>query len=60
LAKSGANVAILDFDIDRLQETKTECEKQGVKVCAYAVDITQNEEVIEAFKSIASDLGPVE
>jgi NAD(P)-dependent dehydrogenase (short-subunit alcohol dehydrogenase family) len=60
LSRSGANVAILDFDTDRLHETKAECEKYGATVFTYAVDITETEAVVDTFKRITTDLGPVE
>lgn len=60
LAKSGANIAILDFDTDRLQETKIECEKEGAKVFAYAADVTNHDAVVDVFKHIKQDLGEVE
>ena len=60
LAKSGANVALLDFDTDRLSETKTACEKEGVKCFAYAADVTNYDAVVDVFKHIKQDLGEVE
>lgn len=60
LAKSGADIALLDFDTARQEESKANCERHGVKVRTYGCDITSQEQVVAVFKQIVEDLGPVE
>ncbi|KAL2837814.1 hypothetical protein BJX68DRAFT_280125 [Aspergillus pseudodeflectus] len=60
LAKTGANIAILDLDIERQQQTKSDCERHGVHTVAYACDVTNFEVCERVFKQIAEDLGPVD
>ncbi|KAF2258326.1 NAD(P)-binding protein [Lojkania enalia] len=59
LAKSGADVAILDLSADALQETKGKCEREGVKVGVYACDVADEQGVIETFDKIERELGPI-
>lgn len=41
LAQSGASVAILDLELDRLADTEADCAKFDVRVKPYACDVTQ-------------------
>jgi NAD(P)-dependent dehydrogenase (short-subunit alcohol dehydrogenase family) len=59
LAKSGASVAILDLSVEKLEKTKEACEKQGVKVRAYACDVTDEGRVREVFDKIEEELGNI-
>jgi NAD(P)-dependent dehydrogenase (short-subunit alcohol dehydrogenase family) len=60
LARSGANVALLDLDMERQAQTKTECEEYGAIVFAYECDVTKVDVCESIFNSIERDLGPVE
>ena len=60
LAKSGAHVAIIDLDLDRLKETESAVENEGVKAFAYAADVTNHDLIVSVFKQINKDLGSVE
>lgn len=60
LAKTGANVALLDLDAERQAGTKTEWENIGVKSLAYGCDVTNYCQCKEVFAQIEKDLGPVE
>jgi NAD(P)-dependent dehydrogenase (short-subunit alcohol dehydrogenase family) len=60
LAKSGANVAILDLTVEKLGQTKLACESHGVAVQAYACDVADSSAVSSTFDSIAKDLGPID
>ena len=42
LARSGANVVILDLKLDHLSNTKSTCEQHGVKVTPYECDVTNS------------------
>jgi NAD(P)-dependent dehydrogenase (short-subunit alcohol dehydrogenase family) len=59
LAKSGASVAILDLSVEKLTKTKEECEQQGVKVQAYACDVTNEDWVKEVFDQVEKELGNI-
>jgi NAD(P)-dependent dehydrogenase (short-subunit alcohol dehydrogenase family) len=60
LAKSGADIALLDLDEDRQEETKAICRRLGVKARAYACNVLDIESCKRTFASIEEDLGPVE
>ncbi|KAJ5385555.1 hypothetical protein N7517_003466 [Penicillium concentricum] len=60
LANSGANLAILDLNLEQLRETKAACEAFGVKVEPYKCDITSPEGVSNTFAAIETALGPVD
>jgi NAD(P)-dependent dehydrogenase (short-subunit alcohol dehydrogenase family) len=60
LAKSGASVAILDLSRDKLEKTKEACEKQGVRVQAYACDVTDAARVKEVFDKVEKELGNID
>ncbi|KAF2183464.1 short chain dehydrogenase/reductase-like protein SDR [Zopfia rhizophila CBS 207.26] len=60
LAQSGANVAILDLTVEKLDKTKETCQAHGVKVEAYACDVTEKDAVLATFDRIEKDLGPID
>ena len=60
LARSGAHVAIIDLDLERLKDTKQAVESEGVKAFAYAADVRDYDAVVSIFQQIGKDLGPVE
>ncbi|KAI1611781.1 3-oxoacyl-reductase [Exophiala viscosa] len=61
LAKSSANVAILDLSVESQEETKLACQKfEGVKVEAYKCDITDVQAVRATFAAIDRAFGPVD
>ncbi|KAJ4509691.1 hypothetical protein HRR83_006995 [Exophiala dermatitidis] len=60
LANSGANVAIIDLLKDELGETKSLCEKHGVKAKTYACDVTDVDRLRAVLKEVEKDLGPVD
>ncbi|ORY11102.1 hypothetical protein BCR34DRAFT_664558 [Clohesyomyces aquaticus] len=60
LAKSGANVAILDLKVENLEDTRKACEALGVKVGVYACDVSDRKAVVEIFDRIENELGSIE
>jgi NAD(P)-dependent dehydrogenase (short-subunit alcohol dehydrogenase family) len=60
LAKSGANVAILDLKVENLKNTKEACAMHGVKVNAYACDVTDAEKVKASIDEVEKSLGPID
>ncbi|KAH7392866.1 3-oxoacyl-reductase [Pyrenochaeta sp. MPI-SDFR-AT-0127] len=59
LAKTGADVALLDLDAERQADTKAACEKISVKAYTYACDVTDYARCEEVFKQINKDLGAI-
>lgn len=60
LAKSGADIALLDLDEERQAETKATCEKHGVRARPYACNVLDLKSCERTFAKIQEDLGPVE
>ncbi|CAN9249934.1 unnamed protein product [Alternaria alternata] len=60
LAKSGAHVAILDLNTDKLTQTKKTCSAFGGKVEAYGCDVTDMERVKDVFGQVEKQLGPID
>ncbi|KAJ4365031.1 hypothetical protein N0V83_008647 [Neocucurbitaria cava] len=60
LAKSGANVAILDLKLGNLENTKKACLSQNVKVEAFECDVTDDAKVKEVFDQVEKQLGPID
>jgi NAD(P)-dependent dehydrogenase (short-subunit alcohol dehydrogenase family) len=59
-AKSGANLAILDLQTDKLVQTKKTCSAFGVKVEAFGCDVTDEEGVKEVVAQVERQLGPID
>jgi NAD(P)-dependent dehydrogenase (short-subunit alcohol dehydrogenase family) len=51
-AKAGAALALLDFTVESLVETKGLCEAQGVKVYTFGCDVTQYEQCVMTVEEI--------
>ncbi|CBX92231.1 hypothetical protein IAQ61_000411 [Plenodomus lingam] len=60
LAKSGANIAILDLNLDKLATTKKTCEAFGGKVRTYEADVTDAARIKEILNQIEKDLGQID
>ena len=60
LAKSGANLAILDINTDNLINTKKRCLSLGGKVEGFACDVTDAARVEEVLNQVVRQLGPIE
>jgi NAD(P)-dependent dehydrogenase (short-subunit alcohol dehydrogenase family) len=60
LAKSGANVAILDLKLDNLVTTKQACLQHNVRVADFACDVTDSDKVKEVMDQVEKDLGPID
>ncbi|KAF4635682.1 hypothetical protein G7Y89_g2413 [Cudoniella acicularis] len=60
IAKTGANIALLDLTAESQDGTKESCEKAGVKALAYSCDVTDLENVKKAFEQVGKDLGPID
>ncbi|OAK99671.1 NAD(P)-binding protein [Phaeosphaeriaceae sp. SRC1lsM3a] len=60
LAKSGANIAILDLKVENLNTTKEACLAHGIKVSAYGCDVTDAEKVKSTLDEAEKNLGPID
>ena len=59
-AKQGADLAILARRVERLEELKTELEKEGVKVLPVKCDVTSSEDIDNAAKAVEKEFGKVD
>jgi NAD(P)-dependent dehydrogenase (short-subunit alcohol dehydrogenase family) len=59
LAKSGANVAILDLKLENLIKTKEACLQYGIKVFDFACDVTDANKIKEVMDNVEKELGPI-
>lgn len=59
LVEQGANVALIDLDQDALNKTLIECKISNPGCRSYTVDISSEQQVIDLFKSINNDMGPI-
>jgi NAD(P)-dependent dehydrogenase (short-subunit alcohol dehydrogenase family) len=59
LAKSGANVAILDLKLANLAKTKEACQQHGVQVLDFACDVTDAAAIKQVMDDVEKQLGPI-
>jgi 3-oxoacyl-[acyl-carrier protein] reductase len=60
LARRGAKLALLDVNAERLDETLTECQRQGAgDSFAFSCDVADETSVRRCFASIEEHLGPI-
>jgi acetoacetyl-CoA reductase/3-oxoacyl-[acyl-carrier protein] reductase len=60
LARNGADVAVIDIAEDALAETSEEVRALGRRAFPFVVDCNETTQVVETFKVIESDCGPVD
>ncbi len=60
LAKSGANLVLLDLSVSKQDATLTACERKGVKVKTYSCNVADLENARKVFGEIERGLGVVE
>lgn len=60
MAHAGADVAMVDLDEDRLDDTRGLVEQAGRRALPVALDVGDREAVREAFDGIVSELGPID
>uniref|UniRef100_H2YWG8 Dehydrogenase/reductase SDR family member 11 n=1 Tax=Ciona savignyi TaxID=51511 RepID=H2YWG8_CIOSA len=60
LASAGAKVCIAARSVDKLEELKSEIEKNGGVAALFKCDVTVREEVIQLVKYAETNLGPVD
>jgi NAD(P)-dependent dehydrogenase (short-subunit alcohol dehydrogenase family) len=59
-AKAGATLALLDFDVPSLEETKKSCEELGSKVATYACDVTKYDVCRRTVEDITEKFGEID
>jgi len=60
LADAGANIAIMDINLDKAKQTREEVVKAGGTAIAVKVDITKSEEVDAGFQEVLAKLGQID
>jgi NAD(P)-dependent dehydrogenase (short-subunit alcohol dehydrogenase family) len=60
MAAGGADVALIDRDVERLKETRGLVERAGRRALPIACDVGDQEAVVAAFDRIAEGLGPAD
>ena len=60
IAREGANVCIADVNIDKAEASAEEVRKSGVKASAIKLDVSNQDEVINAFRSFIKDFGTLD
>lgn len=60
IAKEGANVALLDMNLEAANEAVQEIKAEGLKAEAFKVDITQKNQVFEAAKGASDSFGAID
>ena len=60
MAREGANVCIADVNIDKAEASAEEVRKSGVKASAIKLDVSNQDEVINAFGSFIKDFGTLD
>src|SRR4029079_13579746 len=56
----GADVACIDIDRERAEETAAVCRERGSDACAFACDVSDASAVHDLAVTIESDVGPVD
>jgi 3-oxoacyl-[acyl-carrier protein] reductase len=60
LAHKGANIALIDMNQDRLNDTRQACEAAGVKARGYMCNVAIETEVEQTFTTILKDFGQLD
>ena len=60
IGQQGANLALVDLDKSKLDETVRTCSSAGVRAKGYSVNVTDEQAVETLFASINSDFGSVD
>jgi 3-oxoacyl-[acyl-carrier protein] reductase len=59
LARQGANLALLDINAERLDQTLAACQQEGSSCYAFTCDVADETSVERCFVSIEEHLGPI-
>ena len=59
LAQQGANAALVDVDLEALEQTVLQCQQFNPACHAYLYNIVDEQNVIDLFNAVENDLGPI-
>ena len=59
LASQGARIALIDLNMDDLEQTYQQITSEGGKATAYAGDVSSEKEVKATIKQVSDDFGPI-
>ena len=60
LAAKGANIALVDIDADKLEDTRSQCASSGVEARSYVANVASEGEVASAYERIVRDFGQLD
>ena len=60
MANEGANIAVADINIESARATAEEVSKSGVKCTAIKLDVSNQENVVSVFKTVAQEFGTLD
>jgi 3-oxoacyl-[acyl-carrier protein] reductase len=60
LAAQGANLALVDLDLDSIAATVEACSAAGVNARAYAANVAREDDVVSLFGQVVSDFGTLD
>ncbi len=60
LAEKGANIALVDVDADKLEETRSRCAPSGIEARSYAANVASEDEVAGVYERTVRDFGSLD
>lgn len=60
LAEKGANIALVDVDADKLEETQSRCAPSGIEARSYAANVASEDEVAGVYERTVRDFGSLD
>lgn len=60
LAEKGANIALVDVDADKLEETRSRCAPSGIEARGYAANVASEDEVAGVYERTVRDFGSLD
>ena len=56
-ARHGANLALLDLNVEELNQAAAQCASFGVRAQAYTADVSAEQQVASALDQVVADFG---
>ena len=60
LAARGANIALVDIDADKLEETRSQCASSGIEARSYVANVASEDEVAGVYTRTVRDFGSLD
>lgn len=60
LAAKGANIALVDIDADKLEETRSQCAPSGIEARSYVANVASEDEVAGVYARTVRDFGSLD